>query len=533
MKRCSRPCTECPTPPPQDLLEQNQLSPNLFKDMRRLHEDYYDDDISSEDEDDTLAHTSKRQKLDVECDSNCSDSVAEEENVEDADWLSLVKVKNNAQSRVVTYTKNLGKYTPDAFTCDLMRGVLKSDALRYTMLMARNHDNYNKYLQNKLGEDYKKFAFVKDLSKVPSNVATNHENGVKCKITEFQQESVLRDRSVWQKLKETPNLTKQDALQHEFYNRMKKNGVPDELIPSCYFENKKHAEANDIKLTKSPSWFDMRKQLRCSPLLLKSFLDYALKIAKESLPKDLYKVELEEFKDCVENLGVEENMSMKFLKDEKFFKTYAGVEHNDLKNKLYEWLFDLKTVKENKVDLYEQETFVHKHYEHGQGFFCLCGHVMKTEDKPIAFVCKDKQEQVEESHVLKSQKRENLLKIQFEVAELEQKFKSSVCAKERKDLESRLKFLQKDLVHVQQNCYRLPQERQNILLQQKSIPSNSHHVELNMDEFASDNDEDNVNEWEASTTACNSSGSSSAPTVPQLIPCNNNFEEEEDFDAGF
>ena len=116
------------------------------------------------------------------------------------------------------------------------------------------------------------------------------------------------------------------------------------------------------------------------------------------------------------------------------------------------------------------------------------------------------------------------------MVELEQKFKSSVCAKERKDLENRLKFLQKDLVHVQESCYRLPQERQNILLQQ-TIPSNSRHVELNMDEFASDNDEDNVNEWEAQQR--NSSGSSSAPTVPQLIPCNNNFEEEEDFDAGF
>ena len=84
-------------PPPRKIYWSKTKYRKFIRRHGRLHEDYYDDDISSEDEDDTLAHTSKRQKLDVECDNDTGDSVAEEENVEDADWLSLVKVKNNAQ----------------------------------------------------------------------------------------------------------------------------------------------------------------------------------------------------------------------------------------------------------------------------------------------------------------------------------------------------------------------------------------------------------------------------------------------------
>ena len=99
-------------------------------------------------------------------------------------------------------------------------------------------------------------------------------------------------------------------------------------------------------MTKSPSWFD-EKTTPLQSFTFEKLLDYALKVAKESY-KGSYKVELEEFEDCVETC-IGGKYVNEVLKDENFFETYAGVEHNDLKNKLYEWLFDLKTVKETRL----------------------------------------------------------------------------------------------------------------------------------------------------------------------------------------
>ena len=584
-------------------------------------------------DDDAVVVQNKRQKVDVtNDDSNCCNDLSESR---DTEWQSFVKVKQNAQSRVSTHTTNLKKYQPDAFTTELMLGTLKTEQARYAMLIDRNDDNT---LRTKLGQDYKKIAFVKDLSKVPASVAKHIEAGTACKITAQNKKEVLKHRGLWQKLQHVPNLTKQDALQHEFKNRMLKNGVPESRIPACYFDNKKHAVANNLKMTKNPTWFDIRKQLRCSPKILKSFLDYALKTAKESLPEEAYS---EEKNEC-EAFVLSNNSTEFFSKEKNFFEYYADVRYNDMKNEIYEWLYDLKTANETKKEFYDRGTFNHIHYPHGDGYFCLCGHVMKTDADHVPFDLQDRYESFSDDEAppskfrLKLQQSEHLADIAYEKWKIEEKLKEKmpdaevkflkrrliyyaeekedaeknhlgylkdigyekryiemelkknisdaqmkhlkkklfVLAKDKehaeknhsahlnnishaklhieaklknnmsdaevKHLKEKLVFLAKDKEHVQKNNDRLVPQQKNTLLDKAPVieANNKPDTEANnkpdLDAEIGTSDDEDDDKWGDEATfdlreneACSSAQCSSAQERP------NNFEEEEEFDAGF
>lgn len=445
MKCCSQPFTACPPLSSNSDREQTAFCHNSFKAMRRRSSSF--DGVCSDD--DAVVVQNKRQKVDVtNDDSNCCNDLSESR---DTEWQSFVKVKQNAQSRVSTHTTNLKKYQPDAFTTELMLGTLKTEEARYALLIDRNDDNA---LRTKLGQDYKKIAFVKDLSKVPASVAKNIEAGTACKITGMNKETVLKHRgTMWPKLEYVPNLTKQDALQHEFKNRMLKNGVPESRIPACYFDNKKHAIANNLKMTKNPTWFDIRKQLRCSPKILKSFLDYALKTAKESLPEEAYSEEKNDF----EVIGIANKSTEFFSKEKNFFEDYADVANNDTKNEIYEWLYDLKTANETKKEFYDRGTFNHIHYPHGDGYFCLCGHVMKTSADHVPFDLQDRYESFSDDEAppskfrLKLQKSEHLANIAYEKWKIEEKLKEKISDAEVNFLKRRLSYYAEEKEDAEKN----------------------------------------------------------------------------------
>ena len=176
---------------------------------------------------------------------------------------------------------------------------------------------------------------------------------------------------------------------------------------------------------------------------------------------------------------------------------------------------------------------------------------MKTDADHIPFDLQDRYESESDDEaapskfMLKLQQSEHLKDIGFEKWEIEEKLKKNISDAEVKHLKKKLVFLAKDKEHVLKNHERLPPQQWGLMWDKARlrealnaapviVANNKPDTEANnkpdLDAEIGTSDDDNELEWGTTSVPAylrENKACSSAQARP------NNFEGEEEFDAGF